>query len=154
VAKKEARFLVAGPFMVWVALSLFRRWGVRGVAVPIWILFCTAVVNAPHLYRNWSTFGSFLEPPDETIHRNTAYSPGPIASNLVRNLAVHASGLPGAEPAVVEAVQRFHLFIGQDIEDPRTTFSGIPFQLGSAVSEGAVGGPLHVLLVLLCYKIR
>jgi hypothetical protein len=159
---KTTGLLFAAPFLVWIGFSMYRRSGTRGMTVPIWILFCTTVLTAPHLYRNWSTFGSFLEPPDELVtHRNQAYSPAAIASNIVRDIAVHASGLPRGWGVVVRAVERFHRFIGEDFYDPRTTTTGLygervhrqHFQLGQALYEDTAGNPLHVLLGSLAFVI-
>lgn len=134
---------------------MYRRQGMRAISVLSWMALCIALVNASQLQRNWGTFGALLEPPDEAIYQNRVHSPAAIASNVVRNVAVHAAGLPRGGGAVVRAAQRFHQLISWDINDRRTTFTDTRFpSLGSPLHEDSAGNPLHVLLgglaILIC----
>jgi len=148
---KTSGLLFAAPFVIWIGASMYRRQGMRAIAVLSWMGLCIVAVNASHLQRNWGTFGSLLEPPDEAIYQNKVHSPAAIASNVVRNVAVHAGGLPRGGSAVVRAVQRFHQLIAWDINDRRTTFQDTRFpssfpNLVPALHEDSAGNPLHALL--------
>jgi hypothetical protein len=144
---KMSGLLFAAPFVIWIGASMYRRHGMRAIAVLSWMAFCIVAVNASHFQRNWGTFGSLLEPPDEDAYQNEVHSPAAIASNVVRNVAVHAAGLPRGRGVVVGVVQRFHQLIRWDINDRRTTFAHTRFRfLGPALHEDTAGNPLHVLL--------
>jgi 4-amino-4-deoxy-L-arabinose transferase-like glycosyltransferase len=144
---KTSGLLFAAPFVIWIFVLMYRRQGMRAIAVLSWMALCIAAVNASHMRRNWGTFGALLEPPDEAIYQNSAHSLAAIASNVIRNVAVHAAGLPRGAGAVVRVAQRFHQVIGWDINDRRTTFTNTLFPtLGPALHEDYAGNPLHVLL--------
>jgi hypothetical protein len=154
---KPTGLLFAAPFLAWVALSIHRRRGVSWTAVPVSILCWVALINAPHIYRNWSTFHSFLEPSDEDTYSNSVHSPAAITSNVVRNLAVHANGLPFGRKRVATAVRLFHRFMGWNVSDPRTTFDGTRFGMGLPLFDDTAGNPAHLALgvaaILICLRL-
>jgi hypothetical protein len=92
-------------------------------------LLIALALNAPHWARNLATFGSPLGPgasgsPGRENDRltNDALSPGILASNVIRNLSLHA-GTPSRKVnrALESAVERGHEWLGVAIDDPRST---------------------------------
>ena len=88
-------------------------------------------------------------PPDEAFYQNNIHSLPAIASNVVRNLAVHATGLPRGQSVAIWAVRGFHQLIRWNITDPRTTFLNTRFELTPYIHEDTAGNPLHLVLVSL-----
>jgi 4-amino-4-deoxy-L-arabinose transferase-like glycosyltransferase len=101
-------------------------------AVPILLL--VLALNAPHWARNTATFGWPLGPRDSGSAdgvrdklTNDALTPGIFASNVVRNLSLHAGiGHPGVDRAVQRATEQLHRLVGLDVEDPRAPPSRHP----------------------------
>jgi hypothetical protein len=143
---KTSGLLFAAPFVLWIGISIYRRRGMRALGILSWMALWIIAINAPHLHRNRETFGSWLEPPDQAIYQNEIHSPAAIASNVVRDVAVHAAGGAVVRAAVVRATERFHQIINWDINDRRTTFLTARFGLGASLDEDTAGNPLHVLL--------
>ena len=154
---KTSGLMFAAPFVVWIGISMYGRTGARALIALSWMALWIVALSAPHLQRNWQTFGALLEAPDEAIYQNEVHSPPAIASNIVRNIAVHAAGLPIGRAAVTRAVQRFHRMIGWDMFDRRTTMTdGSGFFANAYVfEEETAGNPLHLLLagltIVLCF---
>ena len=144
---KTSGVLFAAPFIIWIAASICsRRGAVWALATLSWMALWITVIDGSHLHRNWVTFGSLLEPPDEAFYQNNIHSPAAIASNVVRNLAVHATGLPRGQSVAIWAVRGFHQLIRWNITDPRTTFLNTRFELTPYIHEDTAGNPLHLVL--------
>ena len=91
---KPSTLLFAAPFVLWiVAVSCLRR----AISFPMLACAVLAIVliNVPHDVRNLRMFGSVLGPSEEVSWlQNEVHSPAAVASNLIRNVAIHAGGLP------------------------------------------------------------
>ncbi len=105
-----------------------------------------ALINAPHLWRNWRTFGSPLGPAEARSLSNETHSAQAIASVLVRNVAVHAQFVPFR--TVENAVHRAHRLLGLSANDPRITYRDTKFIVWEGLGEDYAGSPLHVLLAI------
>lgn len=143
---KMTALLFAAPFAVWIGALLWWRGRIRAVAVLGGMGILAAAINAPHMTRNWRAFESPLGPPTVSRYLNEVHSPAAVASNLIRNLALHAGGLPVGRGIVVAAVKMIHVPLRQDVDDRRTTFIDTRFGLGPALHEDVAGNPLHLLL--------
>ena len=142
---KMTALLFAAPFAVWIGALLWWRGRIRAVAVLGGMGILAAAINAPHMTRNWRAFESPLGPPTVSRYLNEVHSPAAVASNLIRNLALHAGGLPVGRGIVVAAVKMIHVPLRQDVDDRRTTFIDTRFGLGPALHEDVAGNPLHLL---------
>lgn len=127
-------------------------------AVPILLL--VLALNAPHWARNTATFGWPLGPRDSGSAdgvrdklTNDALTPGILASNVVRNLSLHAGiGHPGVDRAVQRATEHLHQLVGLDLEDPRSTrlYSDTRFRVrGDPTDPDSAGNPVHLVLMVL-----
>jgi hypothetical protein len=156
---KGTTFVFAGPLFLLAAAGLAgtRRPTTRLLHVVSALLIALAL-NAPHWARNLATFGSPLGPgasgsPGRENDRltNDALSPGILASNVIRNLSLHA-GTPSRKVnrALESAVERGHEWLGVAIDDPRSTrlYSDRRFMIeGDSTDPDRAGNPLHLLLV-------
>jgi hypothetical protein len=84
-------------------------------------------------------------------YTNDTFGVFPIVSNVVRNLALHV-GIPSASlnRQVEAAVGRFLRVLGQDPNDPRTTWDFTQFHIsGPSLQEEFAGNPLHLSVILI-----
>lgn len=134
------------------------RWAmVRSGALAVLLV---AALNAPHVARNLATFGSPLGParPGSATGdahdslANEAMTPGLLASNLVRNLTIHAgTGFGPLDASLTALVARAHAAVGLDASDPRTSrLYPLPSFVidGSAADPDRTGNPVHLVVVL------
>lgn len=155
VLTKATAYLFAGPFLVWFALAGLRRTRWRGVGSLALVAVVALVVNLGHYGRNYELYGSPLGtgqegPPGTTWGRyaNDAFTAGTFASNVVRNLALHA-GVPGFTLETAEMIDRAHRVVGLDVNDERTTWTGQSFSVAApSTDEDFAGNHLHLVLIL------
>ncbi len=149
---KGTALLYAGPLLL-----LMPDW--RNLRRAGAILLLAAALNGAHWARNLETFGWPLGPRDPGSAggvgdklTNDAVTPGILASNLIRNLTLHA-GTPfrrvnqGLEAAVV----RGHDWLGLAVDDPRSTrlYSDRRYSIvADAANPDRTGNPVHLLLIL------
>ena len=107
-----------------------------------------------HFARNQALFGSPIGPGSKAEGgyglTNETFTPAAIASNVVRNAALH---LAWPDEAVNDRIESgivvLHEWIGADINDPRTTqLAEHPFRVWAAWSGDATAAPVHALLSL------
>ena len=149
---KATTGLFALSFIAWYALAI------KGL--PLWrsipriaaILALVALVNAPQAARNCALYGGPLGPGHEGTegrykYTNDVFSPAVLASNTVRNLALHMVTVPALDRPIEHAIGDLHDHLDLDPSDPRTTWTWTSFGMnGLSLHEGAAGNPLHLLL--------
>ena len=139
------------PFVL-VFLSMGRdRTVSKKLEQGLVIGLCALALNAPQYLRNFELFGSPLGPGAEGSYRytNDGFSPSIVASNLLRNLGLHA-GTPwkGSNLQIERVVDAMHRAIGIAMDDPRSTWPGTRFEVRPpAAHEDLAGNGLHLLLI-------
>jgi 4-amino-4-deoxy-L-arabinose transferase-like glycosyltransferase len=122
------------------------------------IVVIALVLNTPHYIRNVDTFGFPLGPRNLGSPMdvggsltNETFSPAILISNLTRNVALHISPLPGFKPLVETVIERWHRWLGIDVNDPPSTLSPDDrFKLPGTMNDPAsTGNPFHLLLIVL-----
>lgn len=152
MTKGTAYAILPGPCALlgaawWRAYGLGSAgvWGRGALAVAV-----VAGLNAGHMLRNYGFFGNPLGP-SGALYNNAVHTPAAVASNVVRNLALHApvAGARGTE-AVRGWVAGLHRWLGISASDPRTTWLSMPFDMEYAAGhEDTAGAPVQVLLAML-----
>ncbi len=136
------------PFAAADGVALWRRRG-RGpsVAIALGAVCMVGLLNAGYLGRNWATYGSPMDGDDLERHANRNYDPRVIASNLLRNAALHlGTPSPHLNKVTALSIQWLHRLLGVDPNDPRTTAAG-QFRIHPpGLSENRTANPLHALL--------
>jgi hypothetical protein len=146
---KMTALVFASPFLLWVAFVLLPKHRLRAVFLLAITCAVGLAINAGHLLRNESAFGSPLGPPSESaIYTNEIHSPAALASNVIRNLAVHLA-VPAMDMDIRSEVFRLHGLTGFDINDRRTTFLDTTFYYHFALSEDYAGNPLHLIVAVI-----
>jgi Dolichyl-phosphate-mannose-protein mannosyltransferase len=151
VLTKVTALVFAAPFLLWAAFVLLPKHRLRAVFLLATIGVVGLAINAGHLLRNELAFGWPLGPPSETtIYTNEIHSPAALASNVIRNLAVHLA-VPAMDMDIRGEVFRLHGLTGFDINDRRTTFLDTTFYYHFALSEDYAGNPLHLIVAVISF---
>ncbi|PWH19312.1 MAG: hypothetical protein DDG58_05140, partial [Ardenticatenia bacterium] len=158
ILTKGTSFIYLSPFLLWWSLNGLRKWP-RKLLIRSCIVIAVliGIVNAGHWSRNYAVFGSILGPTEDdgadhtiTTYRNEVWGISPLASNLLRNVALHAgTSHPVVERALERSINVLHRWMGIDPSDPRTTWPGRTFAIPKlAFDEDHAGNPAHLLLIL------
>ncbi|MFA6204501.1 MAG: hypothetical protein WC710_15085 [Gallionella sp.] len=154
VLNKSTALVFAPPLVVagivfWVRGHGRRAW--RPVVVAAVVAMITVM---PFFIRNMEWYGTPLG-----IHRaedggqqaNTAFTPGIVVSNALRNAAQHLSGPAYTWNHVVdEGVRKVHEWMGLSINDPRSTCWVTVFEVVYAPTEETMAGaPWHFILIVI-----
>jgi hypothetical protein len=120
------------------------------------IAVVSLIINIGHYARNYDLFGSPFGPMQDSGEKytNEAFSIPFVISNVVRNVSLHINPPPNLTYNVNSIIERginqLHGFMGIDINDPDTTYSGARFRIRSLSNhEDSAGNPLHLLLIVL-----
>ena len=168
LTKLPASFL-AVPWLITfvaIALPLGRRSALRSVLA---VIVTVVTLNVGHVSRTLPLLGDAPAaparvagspdqlPPTWTAYVNTTLDPRAVASNILRNAALHLAGPSERVNGWVEyAIVGVHRVMGLDPNDSRTTIGGpFPrFQVGPAIiHEDFVGNPLQFLAALVAVVI-
>src|SRR5688572_27364448 len=145
----NALFLI--PFGIWTAAGLVRERRIARLTCLVVIAVVPAfVVNAGHMARNQALFGSVLGVPGSFGVANETFAPNAIASNVLRNAALHLN-TPSDEvnARMTRAIARLHSLGGMDVNDPRTTYKEKVFEVPAEWdNEGQGSNQFHFLLIL------
>jgi hypothetical protein len=152
---KATAFVLAPPLMAAVLLPPPVRSFSRLAKGLMVIIVVALALNVAHFARNQQLFHSILGPPAQIPPKtfkvtNDAFGVLVTTSNALRNLALHV-GTPSASlnQHVEAAVRRFVRVLGQDPNDPRTTWDFTQFQVtGPSLQEEFAGNPLHLSVIL------
>lgn len=143
------------PLCVWLAILLIRRSGWRAIYQGIAVTGIALLVPFGHLLRNQVLYGGPIGP--GAVQLNEVLSPGALASNMIRNVAIH---VPLADPpgpayrlGVVSlgVLEKLDGLTGFEATDPRISLTDDnifvqPF--GTWRDEDYAGNALHSLLIL------
>ena len=136
----------------WFVIDRFRSGGWRAAILSTALAGALAgLLLLPQSSRNLQVYGSILGP--EKIARafaNERLDLRAVASNLIRNAALHAgTPIPGVSEFLTDVVERVHERLSIDPNDDRTTaYSEWTRVGGMSLSEVRSGNALHLGLLL------
>jgi len=171
---KATTYMYAGPLIVagglWWLKRLYSRQSVKAPGSVLWdglrnrlvclrlpCLFAGAffLLNAPHMARNYALFNSPLGSPEMlSLERNERFSHRVVASNLIRNAALHTnSGIPWLTRGLNAVLARLHEFTGEELNDPATTlpYCRFEFRQKFRVSDSVASCTGHLLLCAIAF---
>ena len=143
------------PFVLGYARDLVRFRDRRSVSQAAVILCLVLAVNAPHWVRNTELYGHPLGPGSEAAndmykYTNDLHTPQALASNAMRNIALHLNTVSAIDDIVEQTILQAHEVLQIDPSDERTTWTWTSFSMaGSSLYEGTAGNPLHLLLAFI-----
>jgi 4-amino-4-deoxy-L-arabinose transferase-like glycosyltransferase len=150
---KATAYVFALPFLLWIVV-----FGVRTFRWAFWrpALVIALLVIAPNLdqyARNMALYGSpvgYNAEESDAHYANQTLSIAVVVSNVARNLTLHlATPSEPANRAIDDAARRLHRVLGIDVNDPRTTWFGWPYEVRFQMHEDYTGNPLHIWLAFL-----
>jgi hypothetical protein len=147
ILTKMTAVIFAAPFILLAGIVSLKR---RAAIYALVISGCTAlVINAGHFGRNTSAFGRPLGPPVIVASiRNELHTPAAVTSNVIRNLAVHMA-VPKIGRQINTMILKVHSLTGLDINDPRNSWLGLPYQYSFNFNELYTGAPFHLAVACL-----
>ena len=150
ILTKATAYVYALPFCLLIAYTLFKKLSFSALQAGFLIGLLAIGINLGHYSRNYQLYQSPLGP--QTRYENETHSPQAMASNIIRNLGLHATfAVDFTEPydtLALRVVKKVHNLTGMDPVDPRTSFAAkSPFALRAAPDEDYAGNPLHLLLI-------
>jgi hypothetical protein len=153
VLTKATMFLFAGLLVGILILVLLVRLRHHGLRLRLLLILTVtlSVLNAPHMVRNSATYGSPLGSRGTVeMQRNQDFSPGGIASNVIRNLSLHtATGIAPLTQSLNYLVLLAHNLTGKALDDKSTTFLHMPFQFQKKFMsmDSNANTPFHLLII-------
>lgn len=150
---KATMIVFAAPFAV--ALLLGLAWRLPGIWLKLRAVLLIgaliALINAPHMLRNYAIYQSPLGSRwTFEIQRNLDISIGGMASNIIRNLALHSqTGIAPLTDQLQAALTALHTATGRPLGNEANTFPYTPFQFpqGWVFSDSTGSAFWHLVLV-------
>lgn len=149
---KPTSYLYAAPFLVVASWRVLRRSRIKGLSRLFLVAAMAIFLNLPHFARNINAFGHPFGPAAyNRFNRTEIVTPASVASNLVRNIALHVATPWQAINQIAEtSVERIHRLIGLDVNDGRTTFLTTKFGIVFSNHEDSAGNLAHLILLSVC----
>jgi hypothetical protein len=150
IATKPTTVPILLPFGAYAGYLLYKQIGLKHTvswgAVAVGIVL---VVNGGQLLRNVNTYGSALNPAQETVHANELRSPTGVISNVLRHAGLHAgTPSPHVNKGLAIGVQEIHKLMGLSVNDPRTTAHGV-FKIATpTTNEDRAGNPFQAYVLV------
>jgi hypothetical protein len=154
---KGTAYFVAGPLLLWYPLALLRARSLRAIGPLVLSSVLFVALNSGFYWRNFVLFGDPLG--GHAGLKNELRTPPGLASNLLRNAALHLA-LPSDEvnASINLVVSEAHAWLGISTIDPRTTILALNFRAPYwSTNELVAGSTLHALLIaaaLVCLSFR
>jgi 4-amino-4-deoxy-L-arabinose transferase-like glycosyltransferase len=149
---KSTAYLFAFPLCVWLTIALTRCGFLFALPRLVLVALLALCLNAGYYARNWTTSGTLLGSDRDSgpgfSYENEIHTPAAIASNLVRNLALHTPQFPWLLRDAEKIVERIHAWLGLGATDPRLTQYQAHFHLLGLPLDDEVANPLHLLLIV------
>jgi 4-amino-4-deoxy-L-arabinose transferase-like glycosyltransferase len=146
---KGTAYIYTFPILAVAAWWLLRRYKVESWRPLAVLTIIVLAINASAWLRNISVFASIFGPRE--TYTNQVFSAPALASNIVRDVSVQI-GTPfkTVNDEIARAISEAHWKLGIGLNDPRTTFQGVHFQVNSLrPDEDSTPNPIHFLLLVL-----
>ncbi|MCJ7435395.1 MAG: glycosyltransferase family 39 protein, partial [Anaerolineales bacterium] len=153
ILTKATAYIFAFPFVVWIGISVLRKFRIKSFKSLAIIVILTMALNTPHYIRNCDLYGNPLGPGREAPvgfdYANNIFTAPALVSNIVRNIGVHLGTPYSTVNEFVESqIYKFHEIIGISANDPRTTWTDTEFHiLPITISDTYGSAFLHVFLI-------
>ena len=148
---KPTAFAYLLPFALYVAYVLLRSHRFREfLGKVILVIFLVSIINIGYFGRNLQVYGSPMGMGgDITVHRNEMLSLRVLASNTLRNMALHAgSPFRILNRGIYFVLDRIHAGLDLSLTDPRTSVHPGFVIRQPTTEETKSGNPIHALLIM------
>ncbi len=162
---KGTTFFYAFPLSLWIggAMLVQGRFSARAWRAGVVVVLAAVALNAGHFVRNQLVFGIPFGTRIDLA--NTEISPATFASNVIRNVQIHAPPPSGSGHPIINSIgvafasitYRLHQFTGLDPLYPPTTV-GLVKQVfedpdGLSFNENAGGSFVQIILILVALPV-
>jgi hypothetical protein len=151
IATKPTSFAFILPFAIFIPIKLLHQNTPRRFLLTSFlVLLCIVALNVGHYARNYDLYGNPIDH-EETIarHVNEEINGKVILSNFIRHASLHAGTYwSGLNNWIYEQIVKVHVKIGQDVNDPKTTFTEFRI-LKPNTQENTVTNPIHAYLIVI-----
>lgn len=152
VLTKGTAYIYTLPFILWFIFLGLKQFGWKVLRHCLAILSVVIFINFGYYMRNFDLFGSPLSTLPQK-YTNDVFSIPTFISNVIRNAGLHMA-IPldissNVNYVIEKAIYQFHIILGVDINDPRTTWPGTAFSIQCLLTfEDTAGNPIHFWLLL------
>ena len=152
ILTKATAYVYSVPFLVWFFIGRLKVEGKKILKQVALLLFVIACLNAGHFARNIELYGHPISPSSyRNLNTNNLISFRSIASNLIRNTALHlGTPINTFNKSLEKTIDWIHIQLSFDLNDNRTTFSETKFGIFFSRHEDLAGNLVHTLLILAC----
>lgn len=146
---KGTVYIFVFPFLLWFFVALLRRNPRMVVPIAMVVLGLALAMAAPQFSRNAAVFRRGIRGPSGDQTMTTRRTPGAVASNILRNTALHfGTRIPAVDSGVYRAIAGIHAAAGVPLNDTATTWNyGHFIPVRHSFSDERGGSPLHLLLI-------
>jgi 4-amino-4-deoxy-L-arabinose transferase-like glycosyltransferase len=160
ILTKSTAYIFALPFLLWGSFSLLRKYRAGAFRLLGTVASLVVLINMGYYLRNYDLFSNPLavstEVPehyfiDYQIPNEVLYIPELVASNILRNIAIHLATPSDTINTYLQAsIINFHKFINLSPNDPRTTWFETKFKIQkTSFAEDYDGNLLHLALIII-----
>jgi len=154
ILTKATAYIFVFPFLVWFVFSSLKilKWNMLKSIFVVAIV--TLFINLGFYVRNFDLFKFPLGIPYGNLSKysveNQILTMPAFISNIIRNVALHIDTQSVQINAVIDRkIRQLHILLGQDINDPRTTFGDTKFCVRRLpIHEDETGNPIHLILIM------
>jgi hypothetical protein len=153
IATKPTSFAFLLPFAILISIKfLLQVTRKKFLLTTVIILLCVLALNVGQYARSYTLYGSPMGH-EGTLqrHANEVINGKVLLSNLIRHASLHAGTYwEDINDWIYEQIVKIHVKIGQDINDPRTTFTEFRI-LTPNTFENLTTNPIHASLILISF---
>ncbi len=154
ILTKATAYIYAFPFLLWFILTRIKHLSWKSWKPIVIIAIVAVTINLGHYMRNFDLYGSPFGPGKEAAgfeYVNELFSIPALASNIIRNFALHIGTPIGLVNTIMErGIYLLHTLLSIDTNDLRTTWKEVDFHVGLLSNhEDFAGNPFHFLLIIL-----
>ena len=146
---KPTGYLYALPFLLVLVFSTISRYRTKCFVRLAFMAAFVVTVNLGHYIRTIKLYGPEGQATERRLYANETFSLRFLASNILRNVALHV-GTPSNLLNYYEyrVIRSLHESAGIDMNDHRTTWKNRQFQINDlSTHEDNAGNPIQILLL-------
>jgi hypothetical protein len=151
ILTKGTAYLYALPFAFWLTWGVMKISPLRAITLAFAFAFSIFVLNSGHYTRNFLLFSNPLLAGESVKYSNEIFNAKSVVSNVIRNAAIHSSTpYDVLNNRIHTGVGSLHQMMSFDLNDQRTTFKGITFEIKKLkFDEDTSGNFFHALLAVI-----
>jgi len=147
---KGTSYVFAAPFVIWIAIIALIKFRRKSLALLGAIAMAVIFINAGYWSRNLNLYGNpFADEKENHRYWNEIINAKTLYSNVLRNAGLHmGTASDEINEKIRSTIELFHKPFGIDVNDPKTTWGNMKFEVPKHyIHEDTSGNPIHLLLI-------